>query len=236
MYNVYVDSKNLLIHSQSSPDPNMHLINPVLKLQENSAGSFTFNIATDQAGYNELELITSTVIVEKEGRIIWTGRPIKKSENFYGIRSITCEGALAFLNDTYQPNVSYKSTNNKTLFRSIIAEHNKKVGDNRQFSVGAITVVDTEESYEYETDYEKTWDAIKENFLDRLEGHLLITYPTDGSLKPIINYYAEYPNLSAQTVNFGKNLIDFTKNWDLTNLCTVVIPKGEMKVQTESNA
>lgn len=228
MYKVYVD--DLLIHDQLSPDKNIHLINPVLKMQENSAGSLTFDVLPGHAGYDEVERFVSTIAVEKEGRVIWTGRAIQQAENFQGTRTYTCEGALAYLNDTYQPNASYKSTNNKALFRSIIEEHNKKVGDNRQFLVGAITVVDTETNYEYETEYEKTWDCIKSNFLDRLEGHLMITYNSSSGLKPIINYYANYPNTSSQTVDFGKNLLDFTKNWDLTNLCTVVIPKGQMKV------
>lgn len=228
MYRVYVN--DILIHDQASPDPSIHLINPVLKMQENAAGSFEFTISPSQTGYNEIERFTSTIAVEKEGTVIWTGRPIQEQEDFWKRRAFTCEGALAFLNDTYQPNVSYTSTNNKALFRSIINEHNKKVGQDRQFLVGAITITDTSESYEYETDYEKTWDAIKTNFLDRFDGHLLITYQSSSGYKPILNYYAEYPNLSSQTINFGKNLLDFTKNWDMTNLCTVVIPKGQMTV------
>lgn len=29
-----------------------------------------------------------------------------------------------------------------------------------------------------------------------------------------------------QIIRFGDNLLDFTKNWDLTDLATVLIPRG----------
>lgn len=232
MYKVYVDG--ILLHDQSSPDKSIHLISPNLKMQENAAGSFEFTIPPDHSAYNEINLITSTIAVKKENRIIWTGRPLQEQEDFWGRKKYTCEGALAFLNDTYQPNISYKTTNNKALFNSIIGEHNKKVGDSRKFYVGAITVVDTEANYEYQTDYEKTWDVIKSIFLDRLDGHILITYASTSDYTPTINYYADYPNLSSQVINFGENLMDFTKNWDLSKICTVVIPKGKMTVTVTS--
>lgn len=232
MYKVYVD--DILLHDQSSPDKSIHLITPNLKMQENAAGSFDFIIPTDHAAYNEVDLITSTIVIKKENRIIWTGRPLQEQEDFWGRKKYTCEGALAFLNDTYQPNIKYSETNNRVLFSSIINEHNKKVNDSRKFLVGAITVVDTNDPYEYTTDYEKTWDVIKSMFLDRLDGHILITYSSETGYTPIINYFAEYPNLSSQTINFGENLLDFTKNWDLSKICTVVIPKGKMTVTVTS--
>ena len=232
MYKVYVD--DILLHDQSSPDKSIHLISPNLKMQENAAGSFEFTIPPDHSAYNEIDLITSTIAVKKENRIIWTGRPLQAQEDFWGRKKYTCEGALAFLNDTYQPNVTYTATNNKELFRSIINKHNEKVSESRQFLVGAITVVNTEEDYTYETDYEKTWDVIKSIFLDRLDGHILVTYSSNTDYTPTINYYAEYPNLSAQSINFGENLLDFAKNWDLSKICTVVIPKGKMVVTVTS--
>lgn len=233
MYKVYVD--DILIHDQSSPDKSIHLISPNLKMQENAAGSLEFTIPPEHSAYNEIDLITSTIAVMKEGRIIWTGRAIQEKEDFWHRKKYTCEGALAFLNDTYQPNVSYTATNNRALFASIIEEHNKKVSESRQFHVGAITVINTEENYEYSTDYEKTWDVIKTNFLDRLDGHILLTYPSADDYTPTINYYADYPNLSSQAINFGENLMDFTKNWDLSKICTVVIPKGKMMVTVDAN-
>lgn len=226
MYRVYTDE--LIIHDSKSPDQNLHLISPTLKLQENAAGSFEFTIPRGQAGYEDIERMVSTIAVEKENEVIWTGRVVQESEDFYGRRKFKAEGALAYLNDSVQPNMSYDATNNRVLFENIIAEHNKLVGENRQFIVGALTIVDITDSYAYATDYESTWSAIKANFLDRLEGHLFLTYTRETGYTPIINYYADYPNLSSQTIDFGNNLLDFTKNWDLSNLATVIIPKGQM--------
>lgn len=232
MYKIYTDG--ILLHDQLSPDKSIHLISPTLKMQENAAGSLEFTIPPDHYASEEIKLMISTIAVMKENRIIWTGRPLQEQEDFWHRKKYTCEGALAFLNDTYQPNMSYKTTNNKALFSSIIEKHNAKVSENRRFYVGAMTINDVEEAYEYETNYEKTWDVIKSNFLDRLNGHILLTYSSVSDYTPTINYYAEYPNLSSQTINFGENLTDFTKNWDLSKLCTVVIPKGKMTVTVTS--
>ena len=230
MYTVYVD--DLLIHSQHSPSQEHHLINPTLKLAENSAGSFEFTIPYGHPGYNEIQRMTSTIAVERENQCIWTGRVVSESEDFMRNRKYVCEGALAFLNDTYQPHINYTHTNVRQLFREIIGEHNKKKINepDRQFVVNDVDVLDLETDFEYETDYEKTWDVIKTIFLDRLDGHLSVTY-AGNNRTPRLNYLQDYNGASGQTINFGENLMDFTKNWDLSNLFTVIIPKGQIRVE-----
>lgn len=232
MYTVYVD--DLLIHSQHSPSQEHHLVNPTLKLAENSAGSFEFTIPYGHPGYNEIQRMTSTIAVERENQCIWTGRVISESEDFMRNRKYTCEGALAFLNDTYQPHINYQNTTVQRLFRQIILRHNekKKFEPDRQFTIGTVNVEALGEDFEfeYETDYEKTWDVLKNMFIDRLDGHLSITY-NGNDRTPIINYKQEYEDVSVQSINFGENLMDFTKNWDLSNLFTVIIPKGQIRVE-----
>ena len=39
---------------------------------------------------------------------------------------------------------------------------------------------------------------------------------------------------NTQTIRFGENLLDFTKNKDLTDLATVIIPRGA-KVEKDSD-
>ena len=59
MYVVECDGK--LIHDQRSPEKEIHLIKPNLKLQENAAGSFEFIMPPTHPEYNSIIKIVSTL-------------------------------------------------------------------------------------------------------------------------------------------------------------------------------
>ena len=232
MYKVYAD--DILIHSAVSPSDEVHLIDPDLKLQDSSAGTFSFTMSPRNIGYNDIDRFTTTIIVYKDDDIIWTGRVISESVDFWHRRKFNCEGALAFLNDSQQPLQYYSNINSDAFFRRLITNHNARVGTNRQFQVGSITQHNSYDPYEYKTDYKSTFETIKSELFDKLGGHLRVRY-NGSNPTPIIDYLADYPNTSSQELNFGDNLLDFTKNWDLTNLCTVIIPRGKQLEEENSH-
>ena len=41
-----------------------------------------------------------------------------------------------------------------------------------------------------------------------------------------LDYLAEYPDTCSQVIQFGSNLIDFTRKWDSTEFATVIVPLG----------
>ena len=226
MYSVYLE--DLLIHQQDSPDPSIHLISHNLKLADNAAGSFDFTMAPNHIGYSEIEEMKSTIYVQREGHTIWSGRPVNSSTNFQNQKVFSCEGALAYLNDSLQPNKAYNAVNNVTFFTAIINEHNAKVGDNRKIMLGTITIPERIDDFDYETNYEKTWSVIQSKFLDRIGGHIRIRYGVDNKT-PILDYFEENlqnANTSNQVINFGMNLLDYASNIDLSNLVTVIYPRG----------
>lgn len=251
MYRVYCD--DILIHDQKSPDKDMHLISPNLKLQVNAAGSFEFTLPTTNPGYDEIERFSSTIAVEKDGDILWTGRVISESEDFWKQRKMTCEGALAFLNDTTQPKLGYNNITNTDLFRRFILKHNAKKAisseQNRRFYIGVIDLTintydlsdDDEEPegssgevhYQFETNGEKTWDAVQTTFIDRIGGYIYLTYlhSEDEKYVPTINYVMEPYRVSTQELRFGKNLLEYTRQWDMSNLATVIIPQGKKRIK-----
>lgn len=223
MYTVECDGH--LIHDQKSPEKEMHLVKPTLKLQENAAGSFEFTMVPTHPEYDTVVKMISIIVVRRDGNTIWTGRPLSEHTDFYGNKQIVCEGALAFLNDTIQDPQEYVNKNVKYIFRAIIEAHNAKVEQKRQFSFGSITVQDFDDDYFYETNYNSTWTTIKEQFIDRLEGHVSIHY-NGSDTTPYIDYSEDY-NTTSQEINFGENLLDFSKDYDMSNLFTVIFPKGQ---------
>lgn len=232
MYKVYAD--DVLIHDSYSPDKIIHLISPNLKLADNAAGSFEMTVPKDNPGYDAIRHFTTTIIIKKDNKTIWTGRVINESEDFWKRRKFTCEGALGFLNDTTQELVYYDNYTIYRFFTAIIDIHNAKAASNRRFRVGTISVTDTKEAFEYKSNYKSTLETINDNFTNRLYGHFRVRY-ADNDDTPILDYLADYPNVSSQDINFGSNLLDFTKNWDLSNLVTVILPRGKQLEEENSH-
>ena len=222
MYAVYAD--DLCIFNDEYLDENHQLINPKLTLQDNSAGSFTFTIPPVNVGYSTVNRLSSTIRVEKNGEEIWEGRVISEDQDFWNNRRVTCEGELAYLNDTHQTMFEYHDVSPRSLLLSFLTNHNAKVTDDRKFVLGNVTVTDPNDSLYRYTNYETTYDCIKDKLVDRLGGHLVIR---KVSGRRILDYLADYNPVTTQSIEFGKNLIEFTKNWDLSNLSTVIIPFGE---------
>lgn len=233
MYTVYAD--DTLVYDQRSPDSRIHFISPVLTMQENTAGTFEFLLLPGSVGYDLFKHMTTVVSVRKDNHTIWTGRPITENVDFYDRKKITCEGALAYLNDTIQDPVEYANMNVRSIFQALISVHNNKVGanDKRRFLIGSLTIQDFDDSYIFETNYNSTWSLIKTNYIDRLGGHMGIHYVgTDTT--PYIDYDLEY-NTSLQEINFGENLLDFSRNYDVSDLFTVIFPKGK-EISAESTS
>ena len=87
------------------------------------------------------------------------------------------------------------------------------------------------------TNYETTMSCISSMLIDKLGGYVVTR--RDAS-RCLLDYFAddEYDNFRQvpqnlggkyqyfQRVRFGENLLDFVKNWDMTNFVTVLLPLG----------
>ena len=108
------------------------------------------------------------------------------------------------------------------------------MANNRKINLGAVTVNDMNDSHVYKTSYANTLNTIQTEIFDRLGGHLRIRYVSGDDI-PRLDYLGTYPNTSSQVINFGKNLLNFTKNWDLSNLVTVILPRGRQLDEEDEN-
>lgn len=222
MYKVYCN--DVLVHDGSSPSKEIQLVNPSLKLGDNIAGTFTCTLPPGHLAYDMFVLMLDTITVKQDDDIIWKGRPISETRDFWNNRKVTCEGALAFLNDTIQDLDYYENYDPARFLRLLLNEHNRKVDSERGVLYGTVTVTDNNIDYVYETNYKSTYEELKTNLLDRIGGHVIVRYRSDGMA--VLDYLESYLEESTQEINFGHNLMDFTRNWDLSQLCTVILPKG----------
>lgn len=218
MYSIYSDG--VCIHSAKALSKENKVLNPKLTLTDNAAGSLDITVPPGNAGYDKIERISSELVVKRNDVEIWSGRVITEKGDFWNQRTLTCEGELAYLNDTHQEPASYADMDVYDFLTTILDFHNSKVSEDKYFVLGTVTV---HENVTCTTNYETTLDCINENVINKLGGHISIR-KEDGVR--YIDYFEDYMNTNTQTIQFGKNLVDFVKNWDMTSYATVIIPRG----------
>ena len=202
------------------------LINPVVKLEENKAGSFSFKIPPGHPYYDTI-LKRKTIVdvyLDDETEPVFSGMCTKEEKDLYNQKTITCEGDMAFLNDSIQRPARYQGYNVRELLEAYIANHNAQVEESKRFVVGVVTVTDSNDYIYCYTNMENTMKAIKEDLVDDLGGIIRIRH--EGGVR-YIDYLAESPNTNSQVIKLGKNLVDFKSNIDSVDIATAVIPLGE---------
>lgn len=219
MYSIYADG--VCIYSDVFALESMKVLNPKLTLEDNAAGSLAMTLPPQNVGYNVIARLTTDISVQKDGEELWSGRVLQEDKDFYNNRILYCEGELAFFNDSTQPPREYAGLSIRAYMERLIDVHNSKVPPNRQFRLGAVTVVDTNYPTYY-TNYEKTI-AIFNSLVEAYGGHLRVR-KVNGIR--YLDYLKDYPDTCSQVIQFGSNLIDFTRKWDSTEFATVIVPLG----------
>lgn len=233
-YYVYCD--DTLIYD--TRDDDLVLIDPQITLEVNTAGSFTFKMPPNHPQYDLPHLMTSSIRVLQDDEEIFNGRPINVTTDFYNRKQVECEGQLAYLNDSIQRPGEYHDLTPRQYLSILITAHNDQVDESRQFEVGIVTVTDSNDSLYRYTNMNSTMDEIKEDLVDDLGGYLKVrnVYDTDGTLlHRYLDYVtiSDYGNTNSQPIEFGENLLDFSRNMDMTDIATAIIPLGATLDESE---
>lgn len=219
MYSIYADSTK--IYDDTLGDEYRQIINPTLSLEDSTAGTLSMTLPPGSLGYDLIRRMSTTITVRKEDVEIWWGRVISESVDFWNQRNLECEGALTFLNDVLQPQAALKKRTVAQYIEHIITNYNAQADEGRKFAVGEITAGGSE-TKDYDIDYTNTLECLNEVTGDN-NGHIRVR-KEDGVY--ILDYLKDYPGTSSQTVEFGKNLLDFTRQWSNEELATVIVPLG----------
>lgn len=233
MYKAVCDG--VVIYDDMEPDKDLNLVSPRLTLEDSTAGSFDFTMPPNNRAYDILSLSSSDVTVYRDGEEIWSGRPMTEKRDFLKRRQIYCEGELAFLNDTYQPQRAYGSCTIMQFMQAVLDIHNSKVNERRRFvdctfagvlNYGETTIRD------WTTDYVKTIDIVN-NICTEFGYHVRVRKDAQGRH---LDFSVDPFRTNLQTIEFGKNLIDYAVNYDMTNLITALLPLGEVQTNAGERA
>lgn len=242
------------IYDASIGYTNQKIQKPKLDLKANKAGSLTFTIAKGMDGYAYLSIFKSILYVTLKynnvENVIWAGRVYEEKRDELNNRIIECEGALAFLNDSIQPNTMEVESLFKAVFYNAIQFHNSQMTNpNLRFDVSHFNPQGTYDGYfskipaAYESDdpdvaikrtTDTTLDFIMDEFVKKYGGYLKVTHRLSSDGTTLINkldyidaYDVGMNPIVRQPIKFGENLISIERTATADDFATVVYPIGE---------
>lgn len=220
MYTVRLDDKKFY----DARIDDLKLIEPVIELEENNAGSFSFTIQDNHPSYDDIKRRKSIIKVYEDDEIIFAGMVYEIEEDFYINKKVYCEGELSYLNDTIQRPAEYHDMTVRGLLETYIENHNAQVEPEKQFKLGMVTVKDPNDSIYCYTNMETTLSCIKNDLLDDLGGIIRVRYMNN---EKYIDYITEDDvRTNQQVIRLGENLINYTSNISSLDIATAIIPLG----------
>lgn len=242
MFYIYADGE--AIYYPLTDD--LTVLSPALTLEMGKAGSLTFRLPPTNKRYNDLRKLKTVITVELDDLEIFRGRVLSDSSDFNNVKTVYCEGNLAYLVDSVQKRKAYTGTVHD-FFRKAIAAHNARVEPEKRFLVGSITVEDRdvvifgksdgtpdEETSDFDykqivldaitTEWKTTYDHISSCLIDFVGGYLRTRRVGTSTY---IDYLQSYEENATQAISFGVNILDLSNNVSAEDVFSVLIPLGD---------
>lgn len=201
----------------------------------NAVDSFTFTIYPDNAGYDKLKPLTTSVTVtdDSTGKDIFIGRVLKCPDSMdeQGLicKSVTCEGRLGWLYDSVQPYVEYKMVGISTVLSSFLSKHNAQVGADKRIELGQVTVT-ASNNYTYTANWDKTMYVIADKLIGKFGGEIQLR---DKDGKVYIDYLEHIGHGTDTTIELAVNLKTISREVDETAVITRLYPLGTKLTDSE---
>ena len=229
MYKVYVKTlagDQYPLHLPSIDE--VQLIDPMLGLELNGAGSFDFEIPKQHPHRDKIKKMETEIQVYDDGQLLFNGRPISVETDFYDTAKYECEGELNYFLDTIHDPFAYQG-DVRGLFTQVINNHNKLTEAKKQFKIGKLEVPNTylNRSSGYHLN---SLEILKSRLVKTNDGYLRIRHDKDIRY---LDCVADYGHVNTQVIRFDANLLDLSKHIDANELCSVVIPLGAEQEEEE---
>lgn len=234
-------------------DPRVGLILPSAKLSTeiNKSDVFTFEITPDNEYYNLIleRSDDNKISIYNNDKLIFRGEITSISQNFIGTKTVTCNDELSYLNNILiRPHATDKKSADlvfpkkpKEYVERLIYEHNKRSAKQERFILDkdSLEWMDKLDDLSIiEDSYSTVSDLLSTYILELYNCHIKMKY--EGSSR-IISIHKTELKKAVREIDFGYNLLDYTKEINTENVCSYVIPYGasinadsyEIKIDTK---
>lgn len=199
------------------------VINPQLDKEIGKKGELSFQINDTHPFFNTLKLLKSTITLKKGSKTLFKGRIIEEEQLFDKSKLISCESALAFLNDIIYRPFAFTGTPLE-FFTAVLDYYNSLVEEDRKIYVGNVTVTDPNDYINRSSEeYLNCLEVLNSRLVDTLGGYLIERYEDD---KIYLDYLADIEDTSTQYIEQGSNLLDLLIDNDASTTYTAVLPLG----------
>jgi len=189
----------------------------------NVGGTAKIIMPPTHPAYNGFSSYKTVVRIQRDGELIFRGRALYPTDDSFNRRTITCEGERCFLRDGVMRPYVYQDSP-AAIFTDAIKLYNSQVDTFKQFVVGTITVTDPNNYIRLENESAEQISDVIDKLVERCGGYIVFTTNTEG--QRVINWYEELGYRSNQVIEFGENLLDFSRTGSNPDLATVIIPYG----------
>ena len=132
MYQIKCDNHDgnrpYILHDSRSN--NIRVIEPKCELALNTTGTLTFGIQPNHPFFDKINKLHSEISLYQDGKWLFTGRVLNDEIDTYNIKTVTCEGILAYLLDSIQRNKIYSITDKNRIqiyLNDVLNIHNSQV-------------------------------------------------------------------------------------------------------------
>lgn len=213
---------------------------PKRSSEMNQSGSFEFTIYPDSDFYDAV-VPMDTFISAFEGtdenhlEETFYGRVLTCEDDFYGVKSVGCEGALSFLKDATVGRVSTDDHNSgledqtspQAFLQGQLAAYNDKVEERKKLFYGGTSGITTSTALFKISDDQDFGSVLESQLIDVYGGFFKITRQQDGThnLSYVKNYGIDAG--TAQTIQIGRNILDKQKHTTGEGVFTFIRPVGK---------
>lgn len=190
----------------------------------NVGGTAEIIMPVNHPAYDRFISYRTIVTVYRDGVLRFRGRALYVADNFYCQRTVTCEGELCLLRDAVHRPYSYAGSPAE-IFHQVIEVYNSQVDDFKKFKVGSVRIMHPNNYIGLDNESAETVLDTVNKLIERCGG--VITFDTLIDGNRYINWWDEIEHECLQTIEFGKNLLDFSRTGANTQaLMTGLIPYG----------
>lgn len=227
---------NDMLHDPREPE--RILTDVKAELAVNEAGKLTFTVQPNHPLRSNLTPMDKDreVVLESDGIELFRGRILSMQGGFNGALDVACEGELAYLNDVtvrpYSTTEAGVPSSVDGYFGWLVGEYNRKAENRHRFIVGINQgwELDPSNSISCSNDgMPNVAQEMKGKLLEPYGGYVRIRH--EGGER-YIDYLASGDKAATQRIEFGSNLLDFTRDTDYADYYNVIIPRGKAPEQS----
>ncbi len=263
MYSVYSYELNNsgntwnIIYSPDKMDEGYICTTASFTVEIDKAGEASFTIPYNHPMYDDIHKLSTMIVIKNDDRIVWFGRVYSIKRDFYNNKQITCEGALTFLNDIclmpfhYYEEDAIQNSDTKTYHITpvcksdhlayILELYNKRCSKKRCVQINPCSeIISSEANITGADSYNTILQEIQDKIIEDYDYSILTKYDLneDGWIVPIFEIGRLPFSNCTQTIEFGKNLIDFEEFISADELYSSIIPvgSGNISIFNDNNA